>query len=264
MRQLFLVGSLMGLADLIPGISGGTVAFLCGIYDRLITSLKTLQFSSIKDVAWSFILPVGGGMILSLLLFSHLIGFLLGNYQLTIYAFFFGVMGASCLTCMRRTKIAWIPLLAGFALAFTFSGMHAMQDVAPSFPWLFLCGTLASIAMLLPGISGSYVLHLLGAYPLIITALSHPLDKSSLQALGFLAVGISVGVALFSRIFSRLLERFHRVFFSLLIGLMMGGMRSLWPFQAEKVLSPLIFIGIGFISLLIIEFSAKKTKEPLV
>lgn len=257
--KLFFTGMLMGLADLIPGISGGTVAFLAGIYDQLMDALKSLKFSSLKNVHWSFLLPVGGGILTSLLLFSHLLAYLLNTHQIALFAFLFGVLLAASLSSFRKLEKkhpSW--LLIGFVLSFLLSGCHSACHVHLPLLWLIFSGALAAMAMLLPGISGCYVLHLLGVYPLIIYALSTPFERSSLIILSVVALGISGGIFLFSRLFISILQKFRTPSLSFLVGLMLGGLRTLWVFNSSNLLISSALAASGFILLAFIDLASKK------
>lgn len=259
MIRLFFTGMLMGMADLVPGISGGTVAFLAGIYDRFLEALKSLKFSSLKGVHWSFLIPLGGGIFTSLLVFARLLSYLLNHHQVGLFAFLFGVITAACLSSFKRLekkRPSW--LFIGFGLSFLLASFHGALDVHFPFVWLIIAGALASMAMLLPGISGCYVLHLLGVYPIILFALSTPFEKNSLIILGLIAIGIAIGVFIFSRLIVSLLQNFNSQSLSFLVGLMVGGMRTLWSFHSSTLVFSLPFAVAGFILLYLIDLTVKK------
>ncbi len=259
MIRLFFTGMLMGMADLVPGISGGTVAFLAGIYDRFLQALRSLKFSSLRDVHWLFLLPLGGGILTSLLVFARLLSYLLKEHQMGLYAFLFGVIAAASLfsfKSLEKKRPSW--LLIGFVLSFLISGYHGALEVHYPFVWLIVAGALASMAMLLPGISGCYILHLLGVYPIILFALSTPFEKNSLIILGLIAIGIAVGVFIFSRLIVSLLQRFKTQSLSFLIGLMLGGMRTLWSFHSSTLVFSIALAIAGFILLYVIDLFARK------
>ena len=249
----------MGVADLVPGVSGGTVAFFAGIYDQFLSALKSLKFSTMKGIHWSFLLPLGSGIFVALLLFSHLLSYVLSVHKVLFFAFLFGLIAAACLSNFRRIQTKrplW--LIIGFVLSFFISGFHGAVSVEPSLMWLFASGALAAMAMLLPGISGCYLLHLLGVYPVVIYALSTPHQSASLLILGVCSLGIATGVYLFSRVLASLIQNFKGQSLSLLLGMMVGSMRTLYPFHDR--LSPLTisFTIIGFILLFLIDLRLKK------
>lgn len=249
----------MGIADLVPGVSGGTVAFLSGIYDRFLDALKSLKFSSMKGVHFSFLLPLGGGIFVSLLSFSHLISYVMRVHQLVFFAFLFGVIGAASITNFRlieKKRPIW--LFMGFALSFFISGFHNVVSLEPSLLWLFVSGMLAAIAMLLPGISGGYLLHLFGVYPVVILALSKPTELTSLTILGVIALGIATGVYIFSRVVASAVQRFKGQSLSLLLGMMVGGMRTLYPFSQGSLFLTISFTIFGFMLLYLIDLRVKK------
>ncbi|MCH9609514.1 MAG: hypothetical protein S4CHLAM45_14300 [Chlamydiales bacterium] len=249
----------MGIADLIPGISGGTVAFLFGIYDDLVEGLKSLKFSTLKEVHWSFLLPLGGGIATSLLIFSKLMAYFLTSHQITLFAFLFGVVSAASVksySSLEKKSPLW--MLLGVAIAFFLCGISTLSLVELSPLWLIAAGAIAAMAMLLPGLSGSYLLHLFGVYPLIIFALSTPFQKNALITLSLTGLGVTCGVFCFSRLIVVLLQRFRVQMLSLLIGLMAGGLRSIWPFSADHLGSTIAIAFSGFILFNLIELKSIK------
>ena len=249
--KYFLSGLLMGICDLIPGISGGTVAFLLGIYGELIDSLSsvgTCFFKRQKEQGFPLFFLMGG-MGTALLLFSHFVHFLLAVYREPLFACFCGLILASTLICMKDIKrIRWFFVLLGFTLSLCLP--QGQANITTHGPMtLVIAGYCSISAMLLPGISGSYVLHLFGAYEAAITALATiwvtPLK--SLQLLGFLLIGILGGAVTFTRAIRALLERHHDLTLSLLSGFMMGSVKMILPETATLSSGVCCLLGIAVV-----------------
>lgn len=272
---LFFCGLCMGTADLVPGISGGTIAFILGIYQPLLESLKS--FNAPRKTEWRFLATLVSGILTAILSFAHLLHSALSHdvYRVYLYAGFFGLILASFIFCVRQVntwnwKIA-LGLFLGAASAYfltekTGSHSQAVIDLSPGFClWLMVCGALAVCALLLPGISGSYILTLLGVYPTVIQALVN--FTRSLEALAILAslgIGILVGAAIFAKAVSWLLKEYPNMSLAVLSGFMIGAIRSLWPFEIGETLdSPLLakaaFCAIaGFAVVFLLEAKSKQ------
>lgn len=272
--SLFLCGLCMGTADLIPGISGGTVAFILGFYHPLLESIKSFNWKNLslfftgkwgaffQQVAWRFLLPLLVGIGSAFVLFAHLLHFLLNHpiYHIYLYSTFLGLILASswfCLTKITKWKQSYfIGLLVGAAVAYILTGTAGHESVQKSYStpaldiWLMGCGALAICALLLPGISGSYLLTLLGAYPIVIAALrdfisgiAHlSFDQSAFFILFSLGIGILLGISLFAVFLSWLMREYHDLSVAVLSGFMIGAMRSLWPFWSEEKGVPFAFM----------------------
>ena len=346
LRWLRIVGCgmCMGAADLVPGVSGGTLAFILGIYDEFIGGIKSFDGKAIRlllsgnlrafseRVQWRFILAIVCGMVLSFALLAKLFHLMLGHetYRCYLYAAFFGLIIGSIWFCYRQvSKWSWRHvggLLAGAAASFavttvpkewlqpqnsatydvylpqqmielagiaqasvpisnyiadrgtlvgidkaTLDAMlskgvidgntkvfsHATREVGAAAEvargggsawffdgWIMLCGMLAISAMLLPGISGSYLLAILGVYPLVIGALADTVDAGrhlsidvdAIATLGSLTIGVFFGAVAFSRVVSWMLARYHEVAVAVLTGFMVGAMRAVWPFWTYSYL----------------------------
>lgn len=299
MLYLYFCGLCMGAADLVPGISGGTIAFIMGFYYPLLESLKTINSQTgqlllkgqlkpfFQQIAWKFLLPLGAGIASSFVLLSGFIHFILSHeiYRTYLYAFFTGLVVASTLFCFRQIRewrFSYVAmLLVGAVIAFLFTGPQVATvgmytSIAFVDPWLILCGAMAISAMLLPGISGSYLLTLLGIYPAAIGALAHFI--SSLKAGHFdvvafslllsLFIGIVGGLFSFARVVSWLLRGYPNATLSLLTGFMIGGIRSVWPFSAGmgtemSIHSSLFCVG-GFLLVIAVEALARmKNREEV-
>ncbi len=223
----------MGACDLIPGISGGTVAFLLGIYEDLIDSLSSfgtnfLEKEKKKGYPIFFLLA---GMGTSIFLFSHVIHHLLSLYRESLFATFCGLILASTFFLIKEIKkVRVLPLILGFLIAFTLPEpclKHA--NITPLN--LIIAGYFSISAMLLPGISGSYVLHLFNAYEPAIEALVQ-MGKTPLNSVGFLSfllMGILAGAMTFTKVIKYLLKRHENITLSLLSGFMVGSLQMIVP-----------------------------------
>ncbi len=252
----------MGIADLIPGISGGTVAFVLGMYEELLASIQTFnaktalllfkgQFTSFfRSVSWKLPLVCLLGIISSFIAFSHLFSLLLHDevYRVFLYSLFLGlVLGSSVKLC---THISWnrpsvLLLLSGIAIACMLSAGDTTIQLPQSSaffldPWLVGAGCIAAVAMLLPGISGSYMLTVLGLYGTALGALVDWIDgifnfsfnTNAFYILMSLAMGVLGGIIIFSRLIRFFLSRFYERSAAFLIGFMIGSCRALWAFDA--------------------------------
>ncbi len=240
---LFFKGVAMGAADVVPGVSGGTIAFITGIYDELLGSIKKLGpealmvlfrqgfFAFWHFINGSFLLTLGCGIFLSLFTLAKLISWLLVAHPIPVWSFFVGLVLVSVwhmLRQMPRLRIdTFISLIAGAAFAWWISGMTPAHAADPSLLIFFACGAVAVCAMILPGISGSFLLLLMGVYQPVLNAVS----TLNFVVLGVLASGCVVGLLGFSRILSWLLVHARSITFSFLTGLMLGSVNKLWPWK---------------------------------
>ncbi|CDZ80735.1 hypothetical protein BN1013_01255 [Candidatus Rubidus massiliensis] len=322
-----ICGVCMGTADLIPGISGGTIAFIMGFYQRLLFSIKTLNFKAIghlcrgrfkelsETVEWKFLSAIACGMCIAFIVFANLFQFLLNHqiYQVYLYAAFFGFIAASIVLCMKDVDWAQkgvfssliIGILCGYVLTdknliqfdtepryevaidlnlkdeivknynyqtktvqnvpkSTISALIARGDLPPNVMvrlansekwfsakeileqssfvyldfWIFICGIIAISAMLLPGISGSYLLQVFGVYGIILEALADFIkglsffhfNVSAFFILNSMFLGVVFGGLTFSRVITWLFKKYPQITLALMIGFMIGASRALWPF----------------------------------
>ena len=243
-RYLYTVvaGLTMGAADVVPGVSGGTMAFIMGIYEELVDALKSFNWrlllllvrlrfrDAVAAIPWRFLAVLGAGITVSLLVLAGPIGWLLDHHPVPLFAFFLGLVLASIVTVAARLRWsvpAVLCLLLGAGLAYWLVGLVPMampHDVVT----LFLSGAAAVTAMILPGISGAFILLVLGQYGFVIDAVR---DRDFLAILP-LAKGAICGILPFVRILSWLLRRHHQITIALLIGFMVGSLRKIWPFKA--------------------------------
>lgn len=240
---LYLRGVAMGAADLVPGVSGGTIALITGIYDRFIAAIASVGIDALRMVfsgkiksAWAhvdgnFLLAVGGGILSSIALLASLLNWLILNYPLPLWSLFCGLILASAIHLFYESRLDWTARdyalwLVGIGVALIVGLMQATQ-LPVSQVSIFLAGTIAISAMLLPGISGSFLLLILGMYQPVITALVN-LD---LIILGVFALGCISGLLVFSRVLKVLLARAQRATMAILYGFLLGSVIMLWPWQ---------------------------------
>jgi putative membrane protein len=232
----------MGVADVIPGVSGGTMALILGIYTELINAIRSFDITAARllatfhlkrffdHVTWRLPAAVGVGIFLAVLSVSHAVAWLLVHKPVPVWSFFFGLILASVVGVGRGVD-RWNPAtLACFAAAavgaFMLVGMVPV-DTPESLSFLFLCGALAVCAMILPGISGAFILVLLGKYHFVLDAV----NQRDFAVLAVLGAGACVGLILFSRFLGWLLDRYYSVVLAGLTGLMLGSLRKIWPWK---------------------------------
>jgi putative membrane protein len=232
----------MGAADVVPGVSGGTMAFILGIYEELITALRSFDTEfvrllskgsfreALERVSWRFLVSVGVGILAAVFSLARGLSWLLVNQPVLIWSFFFGLIAASVFTVSRRVTrwgaVGFVSLFSGAALTYALVGMVPMES--PETPWfLFLSGALAICAMILPGISGAFVLVLLGKYLFVLEAV----NQRDVAVLGIVAAGAVFGLLSFARLLGWLFKRYHNATVALLTGLMLGSLRKVWPWK---------------------------------
>tara|TARA_B110000459_G_scaffold71710_1_gene80585 strand:- start:9120 stop:10043 length:924 start_codon:yes stop_codon:yes gene_type:complete len=238
-----LKGMAMGAADVVPGVSGGTIAFISGIYEELLNSISSFNFSLLKvfrkegfKQVWKivngpFLLALFIGISVSVLSLAKLIATLLENHPIVIWSFFFGLVLASIIyigkQITRWTIGSVLCLIFGGILAFYITTLNPMVSENSS-PWfLFLAGMIAICAMILPGISGSFILVLLGAYKLVLNALN---TKDFFSIIVFM-LGAVVGLLTFSRILKWLFFTYKNYTLATLTGFIIGSLNKIWPWQ---------------------------------
>lgn len=239
---ILLKGAAMGAADVVPGVSGGTIAFITGIYDELLNSIKSINTPNLKlllkgkaGAFWkaingNFLLCLAVGIGLSVFSLARLITLLLENHPILVWAFFFGLIAASTLLVAKDIRQWGFKTIAGFILgcaAAWFITAATPAQTPENLIFIFICGFIAICAMILPGISGSFILLLMGKYSFIMEAVKH-LDP---MVLGVFAMGAVCGIATFSRLLSYALNRFRNVTLSVLTGFMLGSLNKVWPWK---------------------------------
>tara|TARA_B100001063_G_C16779126_1_gene569342 strand:+ start:29659 stop:30585 length:927 start_codon:yes stop_codon:yes gene_type:complete len=239
--QLALKGMAMGAADIVPGVSGGTIALIAGIYEEFVDALKS--FSSVLGVlkkeglkaAWkhingSFLITLFSGIIISLLGLVQFIKFALVNHPILLWSFFFGLILASCYFVGKLvTKwniLSILALIAGTVSIYLITTFSPAETTTA--PWfVFISGMIAICAMILPGISGSFILVLLGKYKYIIESLS----ELNVTVIITFAAGCVVGLLSFSHLLSWMLKKHHNFTMALLTGFMIGSLNKIWPWK---------------------------------
>ena len=265
---LFLKGMAMGISDLIPGISGGTIALLLGIYKDFISSLKSINYKSFiylvrldfkklnNQLNLCFLLPVFFGILSSIFIFSSLISFLLLDYKVLLFSFFFGLIFFSSIRLISSLKptstLDFFTVFVGLVIGLSFFFVSSLSTSNSIFS-IFLAGFIAISAMLLPGISGSYILLILGKYEFMLDSIS---SFNWINILIF-SLGAITGILSFSKMIHYLLKNYYRSTIFFLSGLMMGALNKVWPWQLDnKIVLPdgdilmpfIIFIISGIIS----------------
>jgi len=239
---IFIRGMLMGAADIVPGVSGGTMAFITGIYDRLLGSIRSFDIACVRKLlsgdirgAWEhvdggFLLALVLGIATSILSLARLLSWILANHPVPLWAFFFGLILSSALVLMKEVPrwntVRSLCLLTGTGIALTIA-LSPGVNLGGGLVGVFIAGFIAICAMILPGISGSFILVLLGMYATVLTAL-----KSF--DMGFIivfAVGAASGLMVFSRLLHWLLQRAHEATMALLTGFLFGSLAVVWPWK---------------------------------
>ncbi len=254
---LFLKGLAMGAADVVPGVSGGTIAFISGIYEELLTTIKSLDVEAIRlflSGKWgAFWHKINGGFLFTLLAgigtaiasMAKLILYLLDNQPVLIWSFFFGLVVASAVLVAKQvnrwTVGVWLAFVIGAVGAYFITGITTIADESTNPFYLFVCGAVAICAMILPGISGSFILLLMGAYHLVIGAVKGLVESllhfdmaalfGQLKIVLIFGAGCIVGITTFSRVLSWLFKHYHDVVVALLIGFLLGSLRKVWPWK---------------------------------
>jgi putative membrane protein len=248
--NLYLKGLAMGVAEVIPGVSGGTIAFITGIYEKLLFTIKTvLSVEPLRafraggfSLLWTtvngpFLLTLLAGMATGLIAGVFGITTLLEHYPPVLWAFFFGLIVASSIYIGRQVgRWTWrevFMVLAGIGTAYILTAAAPLQGSDSLFA-VFLSGAVAICALILPGISGSFMLLLLGMYTLILTSVRSMLEHFDPGSVGIVvtfAVGCLTGLALFSRFLSWTMRRYPSQTLALLTGFMVGSLNKLWPWR---------------------------------
>ena len=233
-------GMLMGIADLVPGISGGTIALITGIYKDLITALNNLTFKNIKfnflknskKNKFDILAFLAVGISLSILLFSNIILFLLDNYINEVSSFFFGLIISSVFILLNKIKgIKISDILILVLSALIISQVLKLNSINQeiTFAYIFICGFICSCAMILPGISGSYILLILGAYHFILKKLNTLFDSDSYLYISSFIFGGAVGIITFSRIIKWLFKSYEKRTMIVMIGFIIGSVSKIIP-----------------------------------
>lgn len=239
---LFFKGMSMGAADVVPGVSGGTIAFITGIYEDLLGSLKSVNLTALhllvkrdfksfwKHINGNFLVVLLAGIATSVLSLSRLVLWLLENQPILLWSFFFGLILASIWSVGRNINKFQPGCLSlfmmGAAVAFWIT-RTAPANTPETNLFVLFSGALAICAMILPGISGSFILLLLGKYKYILGAIK----ALNMQVIAFFGMGMVGGILAFSHLLNWLLKRYHDLTIALLAGFMLGSLNKVWPWK---------------------------------
>jgi len=288
-------GMCMGAADVIPGVSGGTIAFLMGIYEELLNSIKSINGEAFKllfsgkiaafwkHVNGTFLVSLLTGIMVSVFSLARLMKYLLEFHPVPLWSFFFGLILASAIYILKGLD-KWsvqniISLLVGVACA-AFICLASPAQTPDALWFVFLSGAIAICAMILPGISGSFILLLLGKYAFVMTAVT----ELNIPVLAVFAVGCAIGIVSFSHFLSWLLKKYYMLTIALLSGFMVGSLLKVWPWKVPgaqegfdypslpgtfeavtgtdpQVFTAVAFMVIGLAMVLLIEFFAAKGQK---
>lgn len=253
---LSLKGMAMGAADVVPGVSGGTIAFISGIYEELIESINKINFGALKilkreglksfwnHINGTFFVFLFAGIIVSIASLAKVVTYLLDFHPVLIWSFFFGLILAS-VWLIGKTIKRWSPgvivtLLIGTAIAFYISSIESVASVEAKW-YILLSGALAICAMILPGISGSFILVLLGSYHIVLEAVK----SRDLVVIGLFAIGCVIGLLTFARLLKYLFNHYKEITIALLTGFMIGSLYKVWPWKIKVGSEPLVIHSNG-------------------
>ncbi|MCF6279086.1 MAG: DUF368 domain-containing protein [Flavobacteriaceae bacterium] len=295
-----LKGAAMGAADVVPGVSGGTIAFISGIYEELLESIASISFGTLKllktdgikavwkQVNGNFLASLLLGVLISVVSLAKLILWLLENHPILVWSFFFGLVLASILYIGKQITKWNIPtvivLLLGAILAYWITTLEPLVTDDASPIYLFFSAAIAICAMILPGISGSFILVILGAYKPVFEAI----NNRDIKLLAIIGAGVVVGLLTFSRLIKWLFNHYKNMTLAVLTGFILGSLNKIWPWKEtltwrtnshgiqvpvnEQSISPFSFDGesqlmfaiilaiIGFLMILVLEKIAVKNE----
>ncbi|QXP74295.1 DUF368 domain-containing protein [Tenacibaculum sp. AHE15PA] len=240
---IMLKGIAMGAADVVPGVSGGTIAFISGIYEELLRSISNINlglFKTLKNdglkAAWkqlngNFLASLFVGMFISVISLAKVISWLLTSHPILLWSFFFGLVLASVIYIAKQiTKwniIAFFLVAVGAVVAYYITTLNPMISENSSTLFMFFAGAIAICAMILPGISGSFILVLLGAYKPVLAAVNNR-DFTTIAAIG---AGAIIGLLSFSRVLKYLFANYKNYTLAVLTGFIIGSLNKIWPWK---------------------------------
>ncbi len=253
---LSLKGVAMGAADVVPGVSGGTIAFISGIYEELIESINKINLGALKvlrkeglkafwnHINGTFFLFLFAGIVVSIASLAKVVTYFLEVHPVLIWSFFFGLIVAS-VWLIGKTIKKWsigiiITLLIGTAIAFYISSIQSVASVDAKW-FILLSGALAICAMILPGISGSFILVLLGSYHVVLDAVK----TRDFMIIGLFLIGCVFGILTFARLLKYLFNHFKEITIALLTGFMIGSLYKVWPWKVKVGEAPLVIHSNG-------------------
>lgn len=247
--HIFLKGIAMGIANVIPGVSGGTVALITGIFDTLIDSIKSCNFPNLRlliqgrfksfaaAVNLPFLIALFAGIFISILTVAKLFEYLFEHYPVLLWSFFFGLVLTSffyvAASIEKKNAKVFLALILGLGITVTLSLLSPASENS-SMLYLFLCGIIAACSMILPGLSGSFVLILMGNYQLVMI---QAVSSGNIKILMPVVLGAIFGILAFSHLLSWVFKHFRDLTISLLSGLILGSLAILWPWKAPVYLS---------------------------
>lgn len=243
---LALKGVCMGAADTVPGVSGGTIALITGIYEQLLAAVKSVNArlfgrllqldikGAVAELHVRFLLALFCGILAAVISLARLMHYLLNHHPEPTASLFFGLILASIWVVGRKVG-RWVPsaavaFLVAAAVAFCVVGLVPAKTPETT-GFIFLSGVIAICAMILPGLSGAFILLILGKYEFIAATLKNPFDPVNTSVILVFAAGCAVGLAGFSRVLKYLLDVFHTPTLAFLTGLMVGSLRKVWPWK---------------------------------
>lgn len=248
--KIFMKGIFMGIADAIPGVSGGTIALLLGIYEELITTISNIKISLFKiltkdglSVFWKkgnlgFLFPLLIGIIASLIVFVNIAQYFLDSFPLLVWSFFTGLIIATSYVIFKKIEnfklkefILVIIASMSIILFSKISNNEGLSSTDFSIIYIFVCGLVASSAMILPGISGSLVLVILGVYEYMIESLIN----YNFYIISTFVIGAIIGLLLLSKILNKLFLRHKDYTFSIMLGLVIGSVVNIWPWKKYSI-----------------------------
>lgn len=252
--KLYFKGMAMGVADAFPGISGGTMALILGIYKELISSISVINFSLFKTLKnegfnefWrklngTFLLMLFSGIISSLVVFMNIASYLIDNFPVLIWSFFLGLVSASIYIILKPTDlfnfnktqhilINWLLLLSSLYISYLLTSLPEINNLNENLIFIFFAGLIASCAMILPGVSGSYILVILGLYKTMSKALIN-LELDKIVIFGF---GVILGLTSFSKLVKWGFDKFPNKILIAMTGLILGSIHKLWPWKSNEI-----------------------------
>lgn len=240
---LTLKGLAMGAADVVPGVSGGTIAFISGIYEELLNSFSNINVNTLKTLkknglkaAWhqingNFLLALFSGVFISIVSLAKLISWLLKNKPVLLWAFFFGLVLASVIYIFKqitkRNASVIVLLILGSLVAYYITTLPPMVSENSSSVFMFFAGAIAICAMILPGISGSFILVIIGAYKSLLNAI----NTKDIFTIGLFLTGNVIGLILFSKVLKWLFKHYKNQMLAVLTGFIIGSLRVIWPWK---------------------------------
>ncbi len=242
---LFVKGIAMGTADIIPGVSGGTIAFITGIYSSLLNSISSIKIKliwqllslqlkkALAEIHLRFLLTLLFGIALAIISTARVTHYLLTTFPVLTWSLFFGLITASIIVMGRnihRWSTGFPALFLGALMAYGITGFMPVHT-PETFGFIFFSGMIAISAMILPGLSGAFILLILGKYAFITAALRNPFVYENFEILLLFVSGCLVGILGFSRVLKYCLQRWHNITIALLTGIMIGAMRKVWPWK---------------------------------